>query len=486
MVKRLFVILFACSAICMASGTAVAQPDPGPGTYGFDQSCDQIHDFLDDLLPFGMSSPAADGFSALCKGSNAVAHPGNAIGAVRDKAWDTAFGSMVDGILGGLGQALALSMVWWTKLPNDRLVDTNLFTKVSDYTYQIQYLLLIASVIVSGIRLAEARRGAASEHAGEAFRLYARVVLSSWMLTAILLAAARGGDAFSTWLINDATDGNAQNIAQAMVETSSLQAFSPGLVLIIALVGILGALAQCVLAVIRQGLLIVAAGFLPVAAAASGLKTGMQAYQKLIGWVIAFLLWKPVAAIVYMIAFTTAGEAGAESTGPGLPSGDHAQRLLVGVVLLASVSFVLPALMRLVTPAVAGIGTGGSGLGTAGAAALVVAGAAAGGKALGARGAATPGTAGYVGGGGPRPSGSGGAPRPTPPPPPGPSRGGNTGGGGRKNRSTAAPAGSGGRTTGRSAAVVGAGAVAADRSAGSVAGDHAPTGTVSARGVIRR
>ncbi|MGW5573748.1 hypothetical protein ACWEVD_21360, partial [Nocardia thailandica] len=367
-------------------------------TYGFDQACNELHDTLDSVAVPGVS--LGDAASAVCKAGNAATHPGDAATAVKDKAWDSTFGKVVDSLMKGLGEALIMALTFWMKVPNEAVSDSGaLFTKINDYTYQIQILLLIASVILSGARLAEARRGAAVSEAAESFRMFARVVFSSWMLGAVIVAGTRASDKFSEWIIADATGGNAKDMAELMVKTSKLQAFSPGLVLIIAIVGLLGALAQIVLAIVRQGLLVVAAGVLPLAAAASGTGTGKQSYQKLVGWIIAFMLFKPVAAIVYMIAFTTAGHVDSVTPAGGLPEGEEAQRMLVALVLLCSVAFVLPALMRLVAPAVATVGTGGSGL-------MVAGGTAVGAMALGAigskavargAGAAAPGSAGYFG-----------------------------------------------------------------------------------------
>ncbi|NUS45115.1 MAG: hypothetical protein HOQ24_15680, partial [Mycobacteriaceae bacterium] len=380
MLSRLFSI-FAVVATIMLATPMVAYGQDGNG-YGYDTTCNQLHDKLDVGLP-GLPS-LGDAVSAVCKGSNAATHPGQAVSAVADKAWDSTFGKVVDSMMDGLGQAITMSLTFWTKVPNDRITDSGaLFNKINDYTYQAQVLLLIASVIISGARLAEARRGAAMNEAAESFRMFARVVFASWMLGGIIVAGTQVSDRFSAWLINDATNGNSRSIAEMMVKTSKLQAFSPGLVLIIAIVGLLGSFAQVVLAVVRQGLLVVAAGFLPMAAAAGGMKIGNQSYQKLLGWVIAFLLWKPVAAVVYMIAFVTAGDVNEKTPAGGMPDADQAQRLLVGVVLLCSVAFVLPALMRLVTPAIAVAGTGGSGLGAAGAAVIGAAALSIGGKSVG-------------------------------------------------------------------------------------------------------
>ncbi|WP_245649618.1 conjugal transfer protein TraG N-terminal domain-containing protein [Nocardia shimofusensis] len=404
MVRKLVTILAVIFTVMVATPTVAYGQ-----TYGFDETCNEIHDTLDGVGLPGIS--LGDAASAVCKAGNAASHPGDAATAVKDKAWESTFGSVVDSLMNGLGEAIILALTFWMKVPNEAASDGgSLFTKINDYTYQIQILLLIASIILTGARLAEARRGAAVSEAAESFRMFARVVFSSWMLGAVIVAGTQASDRFAEWIIEDSTNGNAKDMAELMVKTSALQAFSPGLVLIIAIVGLLGALAQIVLAIVRQGLLIIAAGVLPLAAAASGMNVGKQSYQKLVGWIIAFMLWKPVAAIVYMIAFTTAGHVDGLSTST-MPDGEQAQRMLVAIVLLCSVAFVLPALMRLVTPAVAIVGSGGSGL-TAAGGTLVAAAAlgAMGTKAVGVKQAAAPGSAGYVSGSGsgPRPGGAGG------------------------------------------------------------------------------
>lgn len=477
---RRIVTIFAVIFTVMIATPTVAYGQ----TYGFDETCDEIHETLDGLAVPGIS--LGDAASAVCKAGNAASHPDEAATAVKDKAWDSTFGKVVDSLMNGLGEAIILALTFWMKVPNEVVSDSgSLFTKINDYTYQAQIMLLIASVILSGARLAEARRGAAMNEAAESFRMFTRVVFSSWMLGAIIVAGTQASDKFAEWIIRDSTDGNARDIAELMVKTSKLQAFSPGLVLIIAIVGLLGALAQIVLAIVRQGLLVIAAGVLPMAAAASGTNTGKQSYQKLVGWIIAFMLWKPVAAIVYMIAFTTAGNVNQSTEAAGLPDAEQAQRMLVAIVLLCSVAFVLPALMRLVTPAVAIVGSGGSGLTATGGTMLAAAGVGAvGTKAVGTKAAASPGAAGYVSGSNsPPPTGGGGgagggAPRPSPPPQG--SGGGGSGGGGAPQSSSSSSDSSSGVPSGasRAAGRMGAARAAtsgmnrADESMGDVAGDR--------------
>ncbi|WP_216898997.1 hypothetical protein [Nocardia alni] len=437
MLRRIVTILAVVFTVTIATPTVAYGQ-----TYGFDQTCNQIYDDLNNLGLPGVSLGAAA--SAACKGANAATHPGDAATAVRDKAWDSTFGKVVDSLMNGLGEALIMALTFWMKVPNERLSNGGqLFEKINEYTYEAQILLLIVSIILSGVRLAEARRGAVLAEAAESFRMFTRVIFASWMLGAVIVAGTQASDRFSEWVIQDATNGQARNIAELMVKTSKLQAFSPGLVLIIAIVGLLGALAQIVLAIVRQGMLVVAAGVLPLAAAASGTNIGRNSYNKLIAWIIAFMLFKPVAAIVYMIAFLTAGNTSDLTPAGGLPDADQAQRMLVAIVLLGSVAFVLPTLMRLIVPTVGLVGSGGSGFTTAGGVVLgAMALGAVGTKAVSYRTTTGAGAPGFVGGRGGRPPGGaggggrgGGAPRPAPP------RGG--GGGGAPAAASSAATGSG-------------------------------------------
>ncbi len=100
---------------------------------------------------------------------------------------------------------------------------------------------------------------------------------------------------------------------------------------------------------LRAGLLPIMVGVAPMWAAMSWMETGRQAFGKVMGWLFAFLLYKPVAALVMAAGCSIMVTAG---------SGDDSQAITL--MLTISVIVLLPAIIRLIVPAVAGsVGGGG-------------------------------------------------------------------------------------------------------------------------------
>ncbi|SUH71887.1 Uncharacterised protein [Nocardia africana] len=274
--RLLLIAMTVVAAVFGPAAVASAQPaDSGGGTYGFNDTCEEIHDDLDNVGIPGTPFNLGNAVGGACKAGNAATHPGDAAQAVKDKAWDSTFGKVVDSLLNGLGQAVSLGLTFWAKVPNSAVDDLDgLIAKVRDYTSDIQIIILAFSLMWCGVRLAAARRNAAASEAVDAYRVLLRTVIISGGWSTVLVLGTHASDAFASWVIDDATGGNAKGIAEAMIETQALSAFSPGLVLIFAIVGLLSALLQIVLAIVRQGLLCVVAGILPLAASASGAGPG--------------------------------------------------------------------------------------------------------------------------------------------------------------------------------------------------------------------
>lgn len=350
--------------------------------------------------------------------------------------------------------------------------------------------LAVLSVIIGGIRMAWEQR---AQPGKDLIQSLLTLIVVSGAGLAILTLAVTAADAFSVWVLNNSTDCNVSDAGASQCFGTNVAAMlnltitSP-----IGIIGvlILGALAlimvfvQVALMVVRGGLLVILAGVLPLAASFTNTQMGKQWFGKIIGWTLAFVLYKPAAAIIYAAAFQLIGTDAFQDDGGGLWS------ILTGMALMLMALIALPALLRFAAPmtnAVAGGSMGGMAL--AGGAGAI------GGEL--ATGAIRRGMSSSGGGGGAtstpepsgaKPSGGGGADTATKGSAPagaGPTAGAGAGGGAAAAGSGAA-AGGGAAATG---AAAGGGAAAAGPAApviigAKVAGDVAKGAAGAAKGAV--
>jgi hypothetical protein len=400
----------------------------------------------------------------------------------------------------GFAKATRMVLSWWTDFPSPELTTAGggpgtVLADIRGYTTELQVLLLTAGILFAAARLALAKRGGVAGEAQETFVMLVRAVFASMLFAAVITAGTRAGDEFSNWVIFTATrgdlDGAMELLAEIHIGATSVGGgtISLGIMLVLGLLGIISMLVQLVMLVTRQVLLIVTVAVIPLAAAASGTGAGSQSYKKLLSWSLAFVLWKPVGALVYAIAFTTVGR------------GDDPHLVVLGLLLMILSVIVLPALIRLVAPAVSVLGGGGGAAAALAGGAVGIAMGATGSRSNGRKvtegenspgrtqsGGSAPGPSGGGGGGGGRPMsdgggsggpGSGGA-RPGggssggAPPSAGPSSGGRSGGGAKA--SGAQRSGAAGSAGGSGGASAGAGAVGAAVMAAQAATDAAQRG----------
>jgi type IV secretion system protein TrbL len=310
----------------------------------------------------------------------------------------------------------------------------------------------VASLLVAAGRMAYMRR---ADPLREAAMGLIRLLLVGGMGIIAIDTFAAIGDQFSSYVLSSATTSQAGGLNQAtsLFKLTGAAGFSavPFLLLILALLAVLSTLVQLFLIIIRGALLVLIGGTWPLAAAVSMTTGGSQWFKKVTGYLVAFLLYKPAAAICYAAAFKLIASAGP----------DPVVAQIEGVVLIIMATLTLPALLKFVVPAVSSAGGFGAGEALAagaavatGAAAIIATGggsAAAGAGASGAAGIAAPAGAATAGPGGPggppgaAPTGGGGPGGGGPPGVPGPDGGGDSssGGGNEKDLVTASVGGSG-------------------------------------------
>ncbi len=221
------------------------------------------------------------------------------------------------------------------------------------------------SILVGVFRMIWEQRG--GHHASEIFKgLVVQVAVQAAALTVIALLLD-ASDQFASWILAASLNVPSGQLGSAVTKGMSniLVLNDPGgavfLSIIVGIFGMLGAIVQVFLMVIRGGMLVILAGVLPWTFSLWTTETGKQMSKKASSWVLAFILYKPAAAVIYGTAFmmlASGAKAGSIDT------------VLTGVALMGMAVVALPALMRFVSPAVSAIAAGGAGimLGVAGAA----------------------------------------------------------------------------------------------------------------------
>ena len=347
----------------------------------------------------------------------------------------------------------------------------------------------VVSVIIGGARMAWEQRAEPGRETVKSLLTLVVVAGAGVTIVGLLVAAA---DSFSVWIINgslscDVTTDSAcfgENMLTLLALTTNPAAGGLGalLIIILGLIAILAAAFPIVLMVARGGMLVILAGILPLSASFTNTEMGKSWFKKCIAWLVAFILYKPAAAIVYAAAFQLVGTDVFSDDGTGLLA------VLTGLMLMVIALFAMPALMRFVTPMVGAMAGGAGGALAVGALAALPSGAAAIGRLASGSGSGSSNSAAPS-----APSGSdgeGGSQGS-----PGPSGGGETGGGnapqqaqssgaqqaGDAGGGTGAGNASGGATpnTGAAAASAGGGGTAA---AGAGAGGGAAAGGAAAGG----
>jgi hypothetical protein len=203
-------------------------------------------------------------------------------------------------------------------------------------------VVMLGAVLIGAWRLALTRRAEPGrELAAALIRTVAVTAGAGFVLTALLGA----GDAFTHWILRSSP----VDLAPSMVLASGTGGLPSMLVILLGLVVIITQIVQYGLMMVRSAMIVLLAGVLPVSAAASNTATGRQWWSKSVAWLLAFVLYKPVAALIYATAFR-------------MTSRDQSATTIVsGVFLMVLAIFALPALLRFTVPATTAMAAGNAG-----------------------------------------------------------------------------------------------------------------------------
>lgn len=263
-----------------------------------------------------------------------------------------------------LGEIILNLGTWWVKAPVPSLfVTTSPAYRLQDYLRFLLAAVMIASLIVAGIRVVIDGRGESLRQVAQS--LVTVVVVSGAGLT-LASALISIFDETAVWLLDAVTQDSAETFGKRIIPALWESSHVPGgtvPVLLLALAGILANVIQMAMIWIRSILLMVIMGLAPIIASTIGTSWGRAWAGKILGFFSGLVLYKLAVSIIYAttILFLTS-ESGLE----GFVS------FLVGVMLMVFAAVCPFALVGLLMPTGAMITSsmGGGGAAAAGAASV--------------------------------------------------------------------------------------------------------------------
>ena len=285
------------------------------------------------------------------------------VGEVVSEASDNIISQWAASIMEGLSNTLIKVGTLWVGAgtPTVEGGDTAV-AFVQSHTLWLVLAVAIASIIVAGVQLAWMKRG---EPARDLLRSMFTLVITSTIGVSVAQLLITASDDFSKWILSEAAVGDDGQFATKILSVATLNPSAIGMIVIIVagVFGLLANLVQIGLMFVRSAMLILLVGIIPLAGAATNTKWGAAWLYKTLGWFIAFLMFKPVASIVYAVAIKLVQGDSWSFTDDNLTS------FVLGIVMMVLAVFSLPALMAFMVPATSAIASGGgSGATLAGAA----------------------------------------------------------------------------------------------------------------------
>ncbi|MFJ3889804.1 hypothetical protein [Streptomyces rubrogriseus] len=213
---------------------------------------------------------------------------------------------------------------------------------ISRQTQWLVVYLAVGSLLFACARMAIERRATAGT---TALKGILRIIVVAGGATTIGMAAAGVADGYAQHLFNVGAEDVLADVGACSNGSEIAKAF---VLLVLAFLLLIGGIIQTILLYVRLGVVIILLGTLPLAAASSMTDWGGGWWRKHIGWLIAWLLYKPAAGLVLY--------AGAELVTASDSDGSAINERIAGIGVLLLSAIALPALLKLVVPATAALG----------------------------------------------------------------------------------------------------------------------------------
>ncbi|MEV5960563.1 type IV secretion system protein [Kribbella sp. NPDC051952] len=241
----------------------------------------------------------------------------------------------------------------WIYIKTPDISDNGPAAWIQDHTNYVLVAAATIAVIFGAIQMAISHRG---EPLREILKLLMTMVVVSAAATTFAAVLIDSADQFSSWIIGQAlgADDHAftKQLAERMVDPlkSPDEALGFALIIFVGILMVITAIIQLALMIVRYGMLVLLVGVLPLTAAATNTEMGMSWFKRAVGWLAGFIIYKPVAALIYATAIKL-------MAAPAVPKGAHPPdgtsdtlKIVMGVTMMIIAVVALPAILRFVAP----------------------------------------------------------------------------------------------------------------------------------------
>lgn len=309
----------------------------------------------------------------MCGPTNVACHVGEGL----VNAANSALGQLTEAIAKSASEAMNAVATFWIKSSTPEIVygadtgtprNTEIVQYLQDNILEISAALFTVAILIAGIRTAWEQRAEPLRSLLQAILTFV-VVSAAGTATMQLLITYSDELAFSIIQQVQPDQSKIGPMLVDMVFKASLGDNVSGLILMFAgVIVVIAGVVQVALMLVRSALLILLAGTLPLAASATNTEVGRNWLRKYCNWSLAFIAYKPAAALIYAAAMKmnemhTA--AAATDKAQAAATSNSFVQTTTGLMMLLMAIVALPALLRFIAPVTAAVAGGSSGMGTA-------------------------------------------------------------------------------------------------------------------------
>lgn len=275
-------------------------------------------------------------FDLRCHAANAVADGANSMLEI-----------LVETIKDAIAAQLVTSVTWWVFVPSPDV--TSPAETLQRWMLPITALIATGGILWQALLMVITRKGEPMVNVVKGL-----VSVALWGAIAVggTNVLLRGGDAYSIWVLTAGLDGNIDALGERLIALLVPGTGMIGLALLVGPIVAIAVFVQLALMFFRSGAIMILTGLLQLAAAGAFTNGTSGWLRKVLSWHLALILYKPMAATIYAIAFMIMGD-----------EDNSLEVWLLGVGMLGMTIIAMPAMMRFLSWMVGGIQSGSGGMG---------------------------------------------------------------------------------------------------------------------------